>query len=128
MKKLTLPDCSQARVLVVGDVMLDRYWFGDVQRISPEAPVPIVHVQQLLLTADHAQLYRGRQLRILMEQGLDVLLLEQFRQRPSGFIVTHHRQHRCLTAQGSHITRHVGRTARALFGTLHMHDRHRRFG
>ena len=46
MKKLTLPDCSQARVLVVGDVMLDRYWFGDVQRISPEAPVPIVHVQR----------------------------------------------------------------------------------
>jgi rfaE bifunctional protein kinase chain/domain len=33
-----------ASVLVVGDVMLDRYWFGDVERISPEAPVPIVHV------------------------------------------------------------------------------------
>jgi rfaE bifunctional protein kinase chain/domain len=33
-----------ARVLVVGDVMLDRYWFGDVSRISPEAPVPVVHV------------------------------------------------------------------------------------
>ena len=31
-------------VLVVGDVMLDRYWFGDVERISPEAPVPIVSV------------------------------------------------------------------------------------
>ena len=31
-----------ARVLVVGDVMLDRYWFGDVERISPEAPVPVV--------------------------------------------------------------------------------------
>ncbi|SAK70793.1 rfaE bifunctional protein [Caballeronia fortuita] len=35
-----------ARVLVVGDVMLDRYWFGDVNRISPEAPVPVVHVQK----------------------------------------------------------------------------------
>ncbi|MFP3560565.1 PfkB family carbohydrate kinase, partial [Paraburkholderia sp. SIMBA_049] len=35
-----------ARVLVVGDVMLDRYWFGDVDRISPEAPVPVVHVQR----------------------------------------------------------------------------------
>jgi len=34
------------RVLVVGDVMLDRYWFGDVNRISPEAPVPVVHVQR----------------------------------------------------------------------------------
>lgn len=32
------------RVLVVGDVMLDRYWFGEVERISPEAPVPVVHV------------------------------------------------------------------------------------
>lgn len=31
-------------VLVVGDVMLDEYWFGDVRRISPEAPVPVVHV------------------------------------------------------------------------------------
>ena len=37
---------SRARLLVVGDVMLDRYWFGDVDRISPEAPVPVVHVRQ----------------------------------------------------------------------------------
>ncbi|MEI6738210.1 MAG: D-glycero-beta-D-manno-heptose-7-phosphate kinase [Pseudomonadota bacterium] len=43
---LTLPDCNNARVLVVGDVMLDRYWFGEVSRISPEAPVPIVHVKK----------------------------------------------------------------------------------
>lgn len=35
---------SGVRVLVVGDVMLDRYWFGEVERISPEAPVPVVHV------------------------------------------------------------------------------------
>ena len=35
---------AQARVLVVGDVMLDRYWFGDVERISPEAPVPVVRI------------------------------------------------------------------------------------
>lgn len=34
------------RILVVGDVMLDRYWFGDVSRISPEAPVPIVRVER----------------------------------------------------------------------------------
>jgi rfaE bifunctional protein kinase chain/domain len=33
-----------ARILIVGDVMLDRYWFGDVNRISPEAPVPVVRV------------------------------------------------------------------------------------
>ncbi len=35
-----------ARLLVVGDVMLDRYWFGDVHRISPEAPVPVVKVDR----------------------------------------------------------------------------------
>jgi len=35
---------SQASVLVVGDVMLDRYWYGAVDRISPEAPVPVVRV------------------------------------------------------------------------------------
>ena len=34
----------KSRVLIVGDVMLDRYWFGDVERISPEAPVPIVKI------------------------------------------------------------------------------------
>ncbi|MEX3583528.1 MAG: D-glycero-beta-D-manno-heptose-7-phosphate kinase [Burkholderia sp.] len=37
---------ARSRVLVVGDVMLDRYWFGNVNRISPEAPVPVVHVQR----------------------------------------------------------------------------------
>jgi rfaE bifunctional protein kinase chain/domain len=41
-----LPDLARARVLVVGDVMLDRYWFGDVSRISPEAPVPVVQVER----------------------------------------------------------------------------------
>jgi D-glycero-beta-D-manno-heptose-7-phosphate kinase len=41
-----LPEFSRARVLVVGDVMLDRYWFGDVNRISPEAPVPVVLVRR----------------------------------------------------------------------------------
>lgn len=39
-------DFSQVRVLTVGDVMLDRYWFGEVRRISPEAPVPVVRVQR----------------------------------------------------------------------------------
>lgn len=38
------PDTTAVRVLVVGDVMLDRYWIGDVSRISPEAPVPVVRV------------------------------------------------------------------------------------
>lgn len=37
----------QSQVLVVGDMMLDRYWFGDVQRISPEAPVPVVKIDRV---------------------------------------------------------------------------------
>jgi rfaE bifunctional protein kinase chain/domain len=37
---------AQSRVLVVGDAMLDRYWFGDVERVSPEAPVPVVRVRR----------------------------------------------------------------------------------
>lgn len=40
-----MPDFSKARVLIVGDVMLDQYWHGNTKRISPEAPVPIVHVK-----------------------------------------------------------------------------------
>ncbi len=42
-----IPEFADARVLVVGDVMLDRYWFGDVHRISPEAPVPVLKVEQV---------------------------------------------------------------------------------
>ncbi|WP_051391678.1 D-glycero-beta-D-manno-heptose-7-phosphate kinase [Rhodoferax saidenbachensis] len=41
---MTKDQISAARVLVVGDVMLDRYWYGAVDRISPEAPVPVVRV------------------------------------------------------------------------------------
>jgi len=44
VKTLDRPTLSNARVLVVGDVMLDRYWYGEVERISPEAPVPVVRV------------------------------------------------------------------------------------
>ena len=43
---MQLPNYSQARVLVIGDLMLDRYWHGATSRISPEAPVPVVHVNQ----------------------------------------------------------------------------------
>lgn len=41
---LPIPSFETARVLVVGDVMLDRYWYGDTGRISPEAPVPVVRI------------------------------------------------------------------------------------
>ncbi len=42
----TLADVQRSCVLVVGDAMLDRYWFGAVDRISPEAPVPVVRVNR----------------------------------------------------------------------------------
>lgn len=41
-----LPAFSKASILVIGDIMLDRYWFGDTARISPEAPVPVVNIKQ----------------------------------------------------------------------------------
>jgi rfaE bifunctional protein kinase chain/domain len=43
----SLPEFESAKVLVVGDVMLDRYWFGEVNRISPEAPVPVLKVNRV---------------------------------------------------------------------------------
>ncbi len=47
MKHFTgMPDLSEIEILVVGDVMLDQYWFGAVDRISPEAPVPVVAVNR----------------------------------------------------------------------------------
>jgi rfaE bifunctional protein kinase chain/domain len=42
----TLAALSSTRLLIAGDIMLDRYWFGEVSRISPEAPVPVVRVQR----------------------------------------------------------------------------------
>ena len=45
--KLTLPRFDQGKVLVIGDLMLDRYWHGATSRISPEAPVPVVKVDQV---------------------------------------------------------------------------------
>lgn len=42
---MQIPDFKSARVLVIGDVMLDRYWSGSTLRISPEAPVPVVRIK-----------------------------------------------------------------------------------
>jgi hypothetical protein len=47
VEKANREQFSKTRLLVVGDVMLDRYWFGDTKRISPEAPVPIVQVEKI---------------------------------------------------------------------------------
>ncbi len=46
LSQFRLERLSSARILVVGDVMLDRYWFGEVSRISPEAPVPVVKINR----------------------------------------------------------------------------------
>lgn len=42
---MRIPDFAAVRLLVAGDVMLDRYWYGSTHRISPEAPVPVVRIQ-----------------------------------------------------------------------------------
>jgi D-beta-D-heptose 7-phosphate kinase/D-beta-D-heptose 1-phosphate adenosyltransferase len=44
---MILPDFTKAKVLIVGDLMLDRYWSGGTRRISPEAPVPVVNVNNV---------------------------------------------------------------------------------
>jgi len=47
LNELSREQLSKTHLLVVGDVMLDRYWFGDTNRISPEAPVPVVQVTKI---------------------------------------------------------------------------------
>jgi len=54
MDNVKLPDFGAANILVVGDVMLDQYWSGECQRISPEAPVPVVKVSEQNQTAGGA--------------------------------------------------------------------------
>ncbi|MEQ1642228.1 MAG: PfkB family carbohydrate kinase, partial [Pyrinomonadaceae bacterium] len=49
-----LDQISKAKILVIGDVMLDRYWWGSVHRISPEAPVPIVRLEDMSVVAGGA--------------------------------------------------------------------------
>ena len=45
MKQIFTPN-NKARVLIIGDIILDRYVYGETTRISPEAPVPVVHVKK----------------------------------------------------------------------------------
>jgi rfaE bifunctional protein kinase chain/domain len=47
VEKANRAQFAKTNLLVVGDVMLDRYWFGDSDRISPEAPVPVVQVSKV---------------------------------------------------------------------------------
>lgn len=53
-EKKFLESFSELNVLIVGDVMLDRYWWGSVSRISPEAPVPVVNLENMSLVAGGA--------------------------------------------------------------------------
>ena len=95
---LAIPDFSRLRILVVGDAMLDEYWFGDTSRISPEAPVPVVRTQSkkqcpggaanvavnlaalgvdTRIAAVIGNDHRGAQLRVLLEgRGVCCKLLE----------------------------------------------------
>ena len=45
-ERLAIPDLKPLRILVAGEVILDRYLWGDVARISPEAPIPILQVRR----------------------------------------------------------------------------------
>lgn len=49
-----LDQLAGLKIIVVGDVMLDRYWWGTVERISPEAPVPIIQLETMTMTAGGA--------------------------------------------------------------------------
>ncbi|HFD11638.1 MAG TPA: bifunctional D-glycero-beta-D-manno-heptose-7-phosphate kinase/D-glycero-beta-D-manno-heptose 1-phosphate adenylyltransferase HldE [Crenotrichaceae bacterium] len=51
---MEIPDFTDVHILVVGDLMLDRYYSGETKRISPEAPVPVVHVDQMQARAGGA--------------------------------------------------------------------------
>ena len=51
---LTIPSLEGVHILVVGDVMLDRYWHGSTERISPEAPVPVMNVSETRVRAGGA--------------------------------------------------------------------------
>jgi rfaE bifunctional protein kinase chain/domain len=65
---MTNIDLSNKKILVVGDVMLDHYVMGEVERISPEAPVPIVHVKYEYMTLGGC----GNTVRNIKELGADV--------------------------------------------------------
>src|SRR3954449_1440490 len=54
MKDLPIDKLRSAKILVIGDVMLDRYWWGSVDRISPEAPVPVVALENVTHVAGGA--------------------------------------------------------------------------
>src|SRR5271154_6741482 len=69
------------RVLCVGDVMLDRYVYGQVERISPEAPIPVLHTQREAVTLGGA----GNVVRNIVSLGGQVDLVGVIGQDPAGY-------------------------------------------
>ena len=89
---MKLPNFSQTQVLIIGDVMIDNYLFGEINRISPEAPVPVVEVdtremraggaanvalnikglggKPVLLTVTGSDIYAKELFRLLKEKGI----------------------------------------------------------
>ena len=78
LKNFVAHGVDKCKVLVIGDVMLDKYYFGEVTRISPEAPVPIAHVTQVKDTLGgaanvvHNLALLGCQTSIVAQIGRDV--------------------------------------------------------
>lgn len=113
----TLKRFAKARVLVVGDVMIDRYWWGSASRISPEAPVPVISLERMSSTlggaanaaANVAGLGASASLigvtgeddeaellpRILVDTGISSFRLVRLASRPTTIktrIIAHHQQ------------------------------------
>ncbi|HEX5055294.1 MAG TPA: bifunctional D-glycero-beta-D-manno-heptose-7-phosphate kinase/D-glycero-beta-D-manno-heptose 1-phosphate adenylyltransferase HldE, partial [Gammaproteobacteria bacterium] len=104
--KIDIPDFSGVRVLVIGDLMLDRYWYGGTSRISPEAPVPVVSVKSVEerpggagnVALNIADLGGGVDLIGLIgqdEQG--AMLQEKLRERRVNCLMVSARQHATVT-------------------------------
>ncbi len=90
LKNFVAEKINNCRVMVIGDVMLDKYYFGDVERISPEAPVPIAHVMQIKETLGgganvvHNLALLGCQTSLVTQIGNDIhgdKLLQKFQSR-----------------------------------------------
>ena len=100
------PDFSKATVLVVGDVMIDRYFWGDVSRISPEAPVPVVLVKEKTWALGGA----GNVVSNLSGLGCRCLLLGICGDDPSG-------KHLVSQLDGLQVSHHLIKTAERLTTT-----------
>mgnify|MGYP000105888908 CR=1 FL=1 len=73
--KIKIPEFTGAKTLVVGDVMLDRYWQGDVGRISPEAPVPVVHVKEVEEYPGVALVFPMRSLGTFIPESVEINII-----------------------------------------------------